>query len=138
MEFLIISWVSMFIVILIAGFLLGKSSKIFKMPPGPTPLSIIGNLHLISRLPHRSFSSLAQKYGPIMTLHLGSLPAVIISSPEMAKQVLKTQDHLFASRPPMGDNDHMLSHQKVSISPYGSYWKFMRKIVVSELLSPKR
>ncbi|GLJ54697.1 hypothetical protein SUGI_1174970 [Cryptomeria japonica] len=109
-----------------------------KMPPGPTPLPIIGNLHLISRLPHRSFCSLAQKYGPIMTLHLGSLPTVIISSPQMAKEVLKTQDHIFASRPPMGDDDHFLSPQKVAISPYGPYWKFIRKILILELLSPKR
>ncbi|GLJ54701.1 hypothetical protein SUGI_1175030 [Cryptomeria japonica] len=138
MEFLNISWISILITVLLAGFVVGISRKMSKMPPGPTPFPIIGNLHLISRLPHRSFSSLAQKYGPIMTLHLGSLPTVIISSPEMAKQVLKTQDHIFASRPPMGDNDHILSPQKVSISPYNPYWKFMRKILVSELLSPKR
>ncbi|XP_059070186.1 cytochrome P450 750A1 isoform X2 [Cryptomeria japonica] len=138
MEFLIISWVSMCIIVLIAGFVLGKPSKMSKMPPGPAPLPIIGNLHLISRLPHRSFCSLAQKYGPIMTLHLGSLPTVIISSPQMAKQILKTQDHVFASRPPMGSDDHFLSPQKVAFAPYGPYWKFMRKVLVLELLSPKR
>ncbi|GLJ13616.1 hypothetical protein SUGI_0216400 [Cryptomeria japonica] len=138
MEFLNISWIFMFIIVLISGFLIGKSRKKSRLPPGPAPFPIIGNLHLISRLPHRSFCSLAHKYGPIMTLYLGSLPTVIISSPEMAKQVLKTQDHVFASRPPMGDENHILSPQKISVSPYGPYWKFMRKFLTMELLSPNR
>nr|ATG29990.1 CYP736E21 [Taxus chinensis] len=139
MEFLnIISWILLLMFLLVSWLLLGKSRKTGKHPPGPLPFPIIGNLHLISHLPHRSLCSLSHKYGPIMTLYLGSLPTIVISSPEMAKQVLKIQDHLFASRPPLGDDNHFLSPQKVAFAPHGPYWKFMRKIIIQELLSPKR
>ncbi|KAH9321884.1 hypothetical protein KI387_016523, partial [Taxus chinensis] len=112
--------------------------KTSRLPPGPTPLPIVSNLHLISELPHRSFSNLAQIYGPIMILYMGSLPAILISSSETAEKILKTHDHIFASHPLMGDDNHLLSPQKFAFSPHGPYWKLMRKIMVMELFSPKR
>ncbi|GLJ54698.1 hypothetical protein SUGI_1175000 [Cryptomeria japonica] len=138
MEFLSLTWIPLLLVLFIRSLLVGKARKTSKLPPGPTPLPIIGNLHMLSKLPHRDLHTLAQKYGPIMRINLGSLPTIVISSPHMAKQILKTHDHIFASRPIMGDNNHILSPQKVAFAPYGSYWKFMRKALVRELFSPKR
>ncbi|KAH9321878.1 hypothetical protein KI387_016517 [Taxus chinensis] len=140
MEFLKASWIPLLLLILPLLFRMLKQSRAasLKLPPGPTPFPIIGNLHLISTLPHRSLCSLSHKYGPIMTLYLGSLPTIVISSPEMAKQVLKTQDHMFASRPVMGDDNHILSPHKIATAEYGPYWKLMRKMFVQELLSPKK
>lgn len=137
MEFLSLTWIPLLLVLFIRSLLVGKARKTSKLPPGPTPLPIIGNLHMLSKLPHRDLHTLAQKYGPIMRINLGSLPTIVISSPHMAKQILKTHDHIFASRPIMGDNNHILSPQKVAFAPYGSYWKFMRKALVRELFSPR-
>ncbi|GLJ48368.1 hypothetical protein SUGI_1021170 [Cryptomeria japonica] len=47
---------------------------------GPFPLPIIGNLHQLGALPHRSLQRLAEKHGPMMMLKFGSVPVVIASS----------------------------------------------------------
>ncbi|XP_047266381.1 cytochrome P450 71A1 isoform X2 [Capsicum annuum] len=70
-----------------------------KLPPGPRPWPIIGNLNLLGSLPHESLHHLSQKYGDLMLLKFGSKPVLIASSPEMAKEILKTHDAIFASRP---------------------------------------
>ncbi|CAA6659316.1 unnamed protein product [Spirodela intermedia] len=68
-------------------------------PPGPRPWPIVGSLHLIGELPHRSIHELFRNYGPIMQLYLGSQRVVVGSSVEMATEFLKKQDLVFASRP---------------------------------------
>ncbi|WJX25784.1 hypothetical protein P8452_14789 [Trifolium repens] len=70
-----------------------------KYPPGPKPLPIIGNLHMLGKLPHRSLQSLAKKYGPIMSFKLGQVQAIVISSPQIAELFLKTHDIIFSNRP---------------------------------------
>jgi hypothetical protein len=40
---------------------------------------------------------LSKKYGDIMQLKLGSIHTIVVSSPEIAKQVLKVHDLIFAS-----------------------------------------
>ncbi|KAH0634496.1 hypothetical protein KY284_037282 [Solanum tuberosum] len=69
-----------------------------KLPPGPSPWPIIGNIHLLGAKPHVSLANLAKKYGPIMSLKLGQITTIVISSSSIAKQVLKNQDQAFSSR----------------------------------------
>ncbi|CAA3026137.1 flavonoid 3 -monooxygenase-like [Olea europaea subsp. europaea] len=70
------------------------------LPPGPKPWPIIGNLNLlIGSIPPQSLHLLSQKYGELIQLKFGSYPVLVASSPEMAKQFLKTHDTVFASRP---------------------------------------
>ncbi|XP_044502084.1 desmethyl-deoxy-podophyllotoxin synthase-like [Mangifera indica] len=108
--------------------------------PGPKPLPIIGNLHQLARdLPHHALTRLCNKYGPVTKLQLGQLVLVIISSPETAKEVLKTKEISFAQRPQVYAVKVMSSdHSGIFFSPYNDYWRELRKISVMELLSPKR
>ncbi|KAL9858520.1 putative cytochrome P450 [Arabidopsis thaliana] len=41
-----------------------------KSPPGPPRLPIIGNIHLVGKNPHHSFTDLSKTYGPVMSLKL--------------------------------------------------------------------
>jgi len=41
---------------------------------------------------------LAKKYGEIYHLRLGSVPAIVVTTPEMAKEFLQTYDKIWASR----------------------------------------
>ncbi|XP_059667668.1 cytochrome P450 71A1-like isoform X1 [Cornus florida] len=110
------------------------------LPPGPPGLPIIGNLHeLANSAPHHYLWQLSKKYGPLMTLQLGFVPTLVVSSAKMAKEVLKTHDLEFASRPSLlGQRKLSYNGLDVAFTPYREYWREMRKICVLHLLNPKR
>nr|ALG05123.1 cytochrome P450 [Sinopodophyllum hexandrum] len=109
------------------------------LPPSPPRLPIIGNFHQLGTLLHRSLGALSKKYGPLMLLHLGNTPHLIVSSAEMAKEILKTHDIAFANRPFTTAGKKLLyGCTDIGFAPYGEYWRQIRKIVVLDLLSIKR
>ena len=116
-----------------------SNSKTSRLPPGPIAWPIIGNMHQVGKLPHRSLCDLAKQYGPIMFMKLGFAPTVVVSSSEMAKQFLKTHDLAFANRPESAASRYVAYNDKnMGLAPYGDYWRHMRKVYVMELLSAKR
>ncbi|KAL2483128.1 Cytochrome [Forsythia ovata] len=105
------------------------------LPPSPLALPIIGHLHLLAPIPHQALAKLSQRYGPLIHMFLGSVPCVVASSPEMAKEFLKTYESLFSNRPQSFAIDYLTyGSQDFSFAPYGPYWKFMKKLCMSELL----
>ncbi|XP_060180805.1 geraniol 8-hydroxylase-like [Lycium barbarum] len=117
--------------------LTSRGSK--KLPPGPSPWPIIGNFNLLSAKPHRSLANLEQIYGPIMSLKLGQITTVVISSSAMAKQVLQKQDLAFSTRF-IPDALQAHSHCKFSMIwlPVCPQWRTLRKIWNTYLLSSNR
>lgn len=110
-----------------------------RLPPSPPKLPIIGNLHQLGKLPHRSLSKLSQEFGPVLLLQLGRIPTLLISSADMAKEVLKTHDIDCCSRAPsQGPKRLSYNFLDMCFSPYSDYWRAMRKVFVLELLSAKR
>ncbi|KAJ1696590.1 hypothetical protein LUZ63_005102 [Rhynchospora breviuscula] len=82
---------------------------------------------------------LSRRYGPLMFLQLGEIPTVVVSSPDAAKEIMKTHDITFASRPISTTLQVLTDHGKGAIfPPYGDYWRQVRKICILELLSHKR
>ncbi|KAK1363200.1 hypothetical protein POM88_038761 [Heracleum sosnowskyi] len=59
------------------------------MPPSPSRQPVLGNFHQLGLLPHRNLRYLAQKHGPIMLLYLGSVPTLVLSSVDAAREVMK-------------------------------------------------
>nr|AJD25166.1 cytochrome P450 CYP71D413 [Salvia miltiorrhiza] len=111
-----------------------------RLPPGPPRLPVIGHLHhIIGPLPHHyPLRNLASKYGPLMHLKFGEVTAIIVSSAEVAEKVLKTHDPACADRPKSVATQIMwYNYSDIVFSPYGDYWRQMRKICILELLSAK-
>lgn len=112
-----------------------------KLPPGPRPLPIIGNMHqLYGGIIHRKLRDLVQKYGPVMHLQMGEVLTIVVTSPEAARDVYKTHDAILSQRPSCFETFRSISYDFTDIlfAPYGNYWRELRKICTVELLSPKR
>ncbi|XP_020554334.1 flavonoid 3'-monooxygenase-like [Sesamum indicum] len=110
-----------------------------KLPPGPKPWPIIGNLNLIGSLPHQSLHLLSQKYGEIMQLKFGKFPVVVASSPEMAKQFLKVHDMAFAGRPALAAGKYTgFNYSDMAWASYGPFWRQARKIFLIQVFSAKK
>ncbi|KAF8037648.1 hypothetical protein BT93_B0502 [Corymbia citriodora subsp. variegata] len=110
-----------------------------RFPPGPLPLPIIGNLHMLGDLPHHGLRRLSAQYGPIMSLRLGLIPTVVVSSPEAAKSFLGTHDAVFASRPRFVEAElDFYSTKGMVFTEYGPYWRSVRNLCTTHLLSAAR
>ncbi|CAD6226014.1 unnamed protein product [Miscanthus lutarioriparius] len=71
-----------------------------RAPPGPPKqLPVLGNLLQIGSRPHRYFEAVARRYGPVAEVQLGRVRTVVVSSPDAAKEVLRTNDLHCCSRP---------------------------------------
>ncbi|ONK66257.1 uncharacterized protein A4U43_C06F5840 [Asparagus officinalis] len=108
-----------------------------KSPPSPLRLPIVGNLHQLGSLPHRSLQALSNRYGSIMLLRIGCVPTIIVSSEEMAREVMKKNDLGSASRPKSSMAKMLIYDRDMAFAPYGEYWRQVRKISVIHLLSFK-
>ncbi|XP_004492664.1 cytochrome P450 76T24-like [Cicer arietinum] len=109
-----------------------------KLPPGPNPLPIIGNILEFGKTPHKTLTKLSKIYGPIMTLKLGRITTIVISSPQLAKQVLHENAQIFSNRT-VPHAACALDHQNFSVGwlPTSPLWKKLRKFCVTNLFSPK-
>ncbi|CAL1388181.1 unnamed protein product [Linum trigynum] len=115
-----------------------------RSPPGPWKLPIIGNLHQLAgtntHLPlHQRLWEMSKKYGAVMELQLGEIRNVFISSAEAAEQVMKKHEVVFSSRSATLSTDILFyGGQDMFFSPYGDYWRQLRKLCTMELLTIKR
>ncbi|GKA81457.1 geraniol 8-hydroxylase-like protein [Tanacetum coccineum] len=107
-----------------------------RLPPGPYPLPIIGNLLELGDKPHCSLATLSKRYGPLMSLKLGSRTTIVVSSPDMAKEFFQTNDQFFSSRT-IPDSGKVVDNDKYSIAwlPVGDQWRKLRRITKEYMFS---
>ncbi|TVU22986.1 hypothetical protein EJB05_32711, partial [Eragrostis curvula] len=109
-----------------------------KLPPSPLGLPLLGHLHLLGSLPHRSLRSLAASHGPVMLLRLGRVPTVVASSAAAAEEAMKTRDLAFSGRPRLLMAERLLYSCDMAFAPYGEYWRQARRVCAVHLLSARR
>ncbi|CAO2141184.1 unnamed protein product [Urochloa humidicola] len=135
--------VSVFVLLIVLSklkSLLAAKPKL-NLPPGPWSLPVIGNLHHLIGSPnlHHALHRLSQSHGPLMMLRLGEVPAIAVSSPEAAQEVMKTHDISFADRFTNATIGALtFDGGDIAFAPYGERWRQLRKICVLELLSTAR
>ncbi|KAL0392083.1 UNVERIFIED_CONTAM: Ferruginol synthase [Sesamum radiatum] len=89
--------------------------------------------------PHQSLAELSKTYGPLMSLQLGSIYTVVVSSPELAKEVLQKHDQVFSGRT-IAAAAQVHDHHKISMAylPVGKEWRTIRKICKEQMFSTYR
>ena len=111
-----------------------------KLPPGPKPWPIIGNLPemLANKPAFRWIHKLVNELNTdIMCICLASVHVIAINCPVIAREFLMKQDAAFASRPTSMSTDLVSSgYLTTALVPFGEQWKKMKKIVSKEVLSP--
>ncbi|XP_050226890.1 geraniol 8-hydroxylase-like [Mercurialis annua] len=110
-----------------------------KLPPGPSPLPIIGNLFDLGDKPHRSLAKLAEVHGPLMSLKLGRITTVVISSSSLAQEILQKHDLNFSNRTVI-QAIQALDHHQASMPwlPTGPPWRHLRKICNSYIFTNQK
>ncbi|KAK4396958.1 Tryptophan N-monooxygenase [Sesamum angolense] len=117
-----------------------KKRTIPLLPPGPMGYPIVGCMpQMMKNKPaFRWIDKLMQEINTeIACIRLGNTHIIVVTSPELAREFLKKQDVIFASRPNcMSANLTSNGFLTAVMSPMGHQWKKMRRIIVSEVLSP--
>lgn len=86
--------------ILWVAFRVVSSGKGRRLPPGPRSLPLLGNIHLIPKeYQERKFREWGRKYGDIVFARVFHKPVIIISSIEVAKDLLDKRSQIYSSRP---------------------------------------
>ncbi|CAM0912371.1 unnamed protein product [Alopecurus aequalis] len=110
-----------------------------RMPPGPTPLPVVGNLLSLRGNLHHTLAHLARVHGPVMTLKLGLTTAVVVSSRDAAGEAFSKHDRRLAARA-IPDTARALGFSDRSMIWLPSsdpLWKSLRGIVATNIFSPR-
>ncbi|XP_067874980.1 cytochrome P450 2C3-like [Heterodontus francisci] len=120
-------------VLLVMWSLKSKQPQKIKLPPGPPPLPILGNLFQVERkAPHKSLIKLSEQYGPIFTIWFGRCPAVVLCGCEIMTEALIERGHDFSGR-------YLLPVFKKLSNGYGlvfsngERWKQLRRFTLNTL-----
>ncbi|GAB2270247.1 hypothetical protein Dimus_005152 [Dionaea muscipula] len=114
----------------------GKTRVVKNLPPGPYFLTNIRNLFSLVNQPHKYFAQLAMVYGPLMSIRLGSMTTVVISSAYMAREVLQKNDASFSYRKVVLSFS-VLHHDEATVAffPPNASWRNLRRIFKSLIFS---
>ncbi|XP_047066869.1 cytochrome P450 76M5-like [Lolium rigidum] len=117
-----------------------RRSAAGRMPPGPTPLPVVGNLlSLRHGNLHHTLARLARVHGPVMTLKLGLTTAVVVSSRDAAEEAFTKHDRRLAARAipdaarALGFSDRSM----IWLPSSDPLWKSLRGVVVTNVFSPR-
>jgi cytochrome P450 len=114
-----------------------------RLPPGPPAVPLFGNLlwlrNSISDL-EPILIKLFQRYGPVVTLRLGSRLAIFVSDRRLAHAALVGAGAVtISNRPKPVTNTLMgISDNTITSADYGPVWRLLRRNLVAETLHPSR
>ncbi|XP_049711278.1 cytochrome P450 2C30-like isoform X2 [Elephas maximus indicus] len=98
-----------------------------KLPPGPTPLPVVGNiLQLNFKNISKSLSALTKDYGPVFTVHFGMKPTVVLHGYEAVKEALIDRAEEFSGRGVLPVADKVSQSYGIAFSN-GEKWKQTRR-----------
>ncbi|KAM5320974.1 cytochrome P450 2C18-like isoform 3-T3 [Glossophaga mutica] len=104
-----------------------QSCRNGKLPPGPMPLPLIGNmLQLGVKNISKSLSNLSKVYGTVFTVYFGRKPTVVLYGYEAVKEALTDRAEEFSGRGSLPVAEKANKGQGVIFST-GNGWKEMQR-----------
>lgn len=111
----------------------------FRIPPGPTPWPIVGNIFSLKPIHFKCFYEWAQFYGPIISVWFGSDLNIVVSSSDLAKKVLKHHDQELANRCRIKSQANFTKDGlDLTWADYGPHFVKVRKICNLALFTGKK
>ncbi|XP_056858214.1 phenylalanine N-monooxygenase-like isoform X2 [Raphanus sativus] len=122
--------------------LMTSNTRNLPLPPGPKPWPLIGTLPDIlgrNKPVFRWIHSLMEELNTdIACIPLANTHVIPVTSPRIAREILKKQDSIFATRPlTMGTEYSSRGYLTIAVEPQGEQWKKMRRVVASHVTCQK-
>ena len=109
-----------------------------KLPPGPKPFPLIENLLEVGDKPHKSLTKLSKAHGLVMSVKLGQVTTIVISSAGMAEEVLQIHDQQLSNRTiPDALRAHRHNEFSLASIPVSTRWRKLCRICMEQLFANK-
>ncbi|XP_066438119.1 cytochrome P450 2G1-like isoform X4 [Eleutherodactylus coqui] len=130
--------VALFLTAVVSCLILLISFKHFwrkgNLPPGPTPLPILGNYIQLSKGDIvKSLLQLSKKYGEVFTVYLGSRPVIVVTGYKSVKEVYVDRGDDFLARGDLPSFDFLYKNYGVAFTSNIDRWKELRKFSLSTM-----
>ncbi|KAK4259576.1 hypothetical protein QN277_005893 [Acacia crassicarpa] len=140
--FYVVASISLYPIILVLSLIFTRNKK---LPPSPPAVPILGNIFWLFKS-SKNFADLEpmlrylrSKYGNIVTIYMGSTPAIFITAHETAHRALVRNSTVFAGRPRALPTTRVFfpNQHGVSTSQYGPTWRLLRQNLM-QIIHPSR
>ncbi|KAG5262889.1 hypothetical protein AALO_G00280110 [Alosa alosa] len=103
-------------------------------PPGPRALPLLGNLLEINpHQPLKTLDKLAECYGPVFSLYVGSRPTVVLAGQKVIREALVSKATEFSGRPNHTMVSHIQQSKGVILADHGPAWQEHRRFALTTL-----
>ncbi|KAI0340899.1 CyP450 monooxygenase [Trametopsis cervina] len=108
-----------------------KRSQGLPTPPGPRGWPIIGNLFTLpnEEQPWTVYRDWSRTYGDMMSLNVLGSRMVIVSSSDIAIELLEKRSSIYSDRAPWTMDELTGWSWNLALMPYGSEWRSIRRIL---------
>lgn len=137
-------WIAMFVASLVVLACLPYLKNLGKnLPPGPPSWPIMGSLKYLEGELHQVLWALARKHGPVMRVGLGQYTLIVISSAEVAEELMKKRDSEFSHRAGRTIQRSAAKYigidsNDIAFAEYNPQLRLLRKVVATEIFTTNR